>query len=536
MLAPSLLTAGGLYLTGPRINLWGLAFVAWLPLLIAATPTVDGGRRRLWPVYVGGLVYWVSVLAGLRHAHPLMFLPALAMAAYLAIFFVIIVWAIRRGVAAGWPLAIVFPWAVLTTELFRNYFATGISVAMLSHAVTSATWLIQPARIGGAYLVSVLIAFVTGSLADLYRRRGPSRRDLPAVLIVVAWATYGGWVCRSQPSPADGPTRGVLLVGLNEPTDYAQTVARSGEIFRRYIAATESALSEAGTPVHLLVWPESMFGGGVPHTVLGPDAAPPPDAAMDETTFLALARQQSRYVTDTAAMLRSRFTTLNGDTAPDWIAGGGVAVYDRDITTHSGWLAIDDSGVDYYGKHHLVMFGEYLPVLGWFAWTSRFIPPGMTLRPGDNSTARRVGGLDVLPNICIETAVERIPRRALSATPAPRTVDAIVTLTNDAWFDGSEIVAHHRRCGQWVAASLARPVLSAANGGPTYATDAHGRLTAGGNGEAVLAVPLADRSDHPITLYTRLGIGPHLMLALAGVPLLRRRPPPPNRPEPSNDN
>ena len=180
LLAPSLLTAGGLYLTGPRINLWGLAFVAWLPLLIAATPTVDGGRRRLWPVYVGGLVYWVSVLAGLRHAHPLMFLPALAMAAYLAIFFVIIVWAIRRGVAAGWPLAIVFPWAVLTTELFRNYFATGISVAMLSHAVTSATWLIQPARIGGAYLVSVLIAFVTGSLADLYRRRGPSRRRWPS--------------------------------------------------------------------------------------------------------------------------------------------------------------------------------------------------------------------------------------------------------------------------------------------------------------------------------------------------------------------
>ena len=82
-----------LFLTGPTTNLWFLAFVALVPLLL--TVRCDLPKWKL-PVYLSFFTYYVLSLQGLRHAHPLMIFPLLALAAYLAIYPTLFAGMLRR--------------------------------------------------------------------------------------------------------------------------------------------------------------------------------------------------------------------------------------------------------------------------------------------------------------------------------------------------------------------------------------------------------------------------------------------------------
>ena len=123
-----------------------------------------------------------------------------------------------------------------------------------------------------------------------------------------------------------------------------------------------------------------------------------------------------------------------------------------------------------------------------------------------------------MPNLCIETAVERIPvnhMHQLNSRANPKLPDAIVTLTNDVWFHDSAVVDHHLRCAQLVAVGCRRPVLSAANGGPTVWIDSAGRVVerlAKGQSDVIYAQP---RRDSRTSLYVRMGSWPAGLMGAA---------------------
>ena len=95
--------------------------------------------------------------------------------------------------------------------------------------------------------------------------------------------------------------------------------------------------------------------------------------------------------------------------------------------------------------------------------------------------------------------------------------DVIVTVTNDGWFDDSSVIEHHLRCAQLVAVGCRRPILSAANNGPTAWIDSSGRvvdrLSTGSNG-AIIATPIRDERT---SLYVRMGDWPAKVLALVSL-------------------
>ena len=60
--------------------------------------------------------------------------------------------------------------------------------------------------------------------------------------------------------------------------------------------------------------------------------------------------------------------------------------------------------------------------------------------------------MNLLPNICLETVVERVAvNHVRELREQGQAVDAIVTVTNDGWFDRSSVVTHHLHCAQFVA-------------------------------------------------------------------------------------
>lgn len=553
-----------LYLTGPGFDLWPLAFIALSPLIGWARTSPQSGRLA---VYVSFFAYYLVSLQGLRYAHPLMVFPLLALAAYLAIYPLLFVVLLRRWSGIGdprpgvdatkprpeiWGTEIWATWrarvptslvaAVLWVggEWVRNYFATGISVLMLGHSLAgmSTPTIIQMVDLFGTYGVSFVLVLTSVAAADGWRwcvqRRAaipgshPANRwvglcaswqtSLPIALVAVVAAHFYGVVTLAYPTRDSGATW--MLIGRDEQTEYQQDLSREQEIFSEFARQSISAVSRSATPVDVVVWPESMLSGGQPWYIAEEDLAVPAELAGEGQGPSLSVAQMRRIITQS----QDDFTRRNQDLQaamssgtpfppPAIIGGCGVVRYGAGAKQYSGVVLVDPDGHvrETYAKNHLVMFGEYIPLIKSIPWLKDFVPPGLGLDAGVGPTVFEVGKLRALPNLCIESAVERIAvnhMRTLWKRDPSSLPQVIVTLTNDAWFDNSAVVQHHLRCAQMVAIACRRPILSAANGGPTAWIDSSGaiveQLPAGEAGEIVATPKLDDR----VSTYVRLGAWP----------------------------
>ena len=146
--------------------------------------------------------------------------------------------------------------------------------------------------------------------------------------------------------------------------------------------------------------------------------------------------------------------------SPHFLGGCSVVGYADVPNQYNGFIHLgpDASMQDWYGKTHLVLVGEYVPVLGSMPGIRSFLP---FLTPGDGPKRFFVGETTLAPNVCIETAVERVTVNQLGLLNAKEQLpDVIATVTNDGWFDDSSVIEHHLRCAQLVAVGVRRPILS----------------------------------------------------------------------------
>ncbi len=124
-------------------------------------------------------------------------------------------------------------------------------------------------------------------------------------------------------------------------------------------------------------------------------------------------------------------------------------------------------------KVHLVPFGEYLPLEGLLR---RFGVNEVVELPGGftSATARRslpvIDGFNVLPLICYEAIFPA--EMSYQGTPT----DAIVNVTNDAWYGDTPGPYQHFRQAQLRAVEQGLPLLRAANNGLSGVVDPYGRI------------------------------------------------------------
>ena len=434
------------------------------------------GRRRWAAMYVPWFVFWWVQLAGLRHAHPLMIFAALAMAAYLAAYPVIYAWGTRRLIrwdpVDNVSLVLVATTVWVATEWARNHFLTGISIGMLGHgAACSPAWN-WPAAWGGSYAVSATMMLAGGALWSARTRQWRAVQILMALLLVIVVA---GWVRHPGSGlRTGGPT--IALVQRNETVDYGQSYGRETAIFDAYYRQTLSSLRETERVVNLVIWPESMMTGGVPWMEIESGGFAMPDETLTEQDLRDAVDERRRYFLRRMDQMQERLAAANQGVRPAMMGGCTVARYDDPPRTYSGVVLVDPSAqsVRWYGKRHLVMFGEYIPLVSHLPIVRDWIPPGLGIAAGDRAEVFEVGSKNFLPTVCIETAVEHFIPGLMSQTSA--SIDAVVTVTNDGWFDATRVVALHRRAAQMVAVRCQTPILSAGNGGPTMVIDRRGLM------------------------------------------------------------
>lgn len=192
---------------------------------------------------------------------------------------------------------------------------------------------------------------------------------------------------------------------------------------------------------------------------------------------------------------------------------------------YNALVLLDETGtaVQVYDKHHVVPFGEYVPLgdlLG------RFGIHGLAAREGYGYSAGPGAALLTLPGN-LGTALPLICYEAIFAADlraAPGRADWILQITNDAWFGTFSGPQQHLVQARFRAIEFGLPFVRAANTGVSAVIDARGNVV------AALPLGVAGKLDAglpgalPPTPYARFGDWPLLaILILAAIWLAARR-------------
>ncbi|MEQ8849312.1 apolipoprotein N-acyltransferase [Botrimarina sp.] len=483
--------------------------LAWLSLAIwadlAASPR-RWGRTAYAAVWLAGVLYWLLAVWWVTLPHPLTKFGWPILAMYLGLYTAAPV-VVARAAYRRWraPVWIALPIAWTGFELVQARLFTGFLMGAVSHSQSEQGWLRSIAAYTGAYGVTFCVVIVGSLLAAAVRARGAKQlvTRWAGVLAAAACVAAAGWAARSSlplRQGSDDPPTVALIQGDSRAVWDADPAEKNRRIMDRQTALTLEAISQAAAGVDLVVWPESMFRP--PIVTYGGAFEPGGSAEPDEIAAVANTRVWLQSLAERAG---GAWLLMGADRFEQ--GGDRPSVYNSVVL-----VGPDGRLTASYDKNHLVPFGEYIPLASGLpalyyltpisgGLSSGDGPVGMTLEHGDGET------FALCPTICYETVVPHVVRSHVAyLTRQEQRPDALVNVTNDAWFWGSSELPMHLACGQFRAVENGLPMLVAANGGLSAVVDATGAVVAVTEPmtEAVIVHSVPPSTRQP-TLYSRWG-------------------------------
>ncbi len=476
----ALLSGASLPLAFAPFDLYPVAYLA--PAILFAGWIDARPSRAAWRGFLFGLgmfgigVSWVYVSL---HDYgnmpgPLAGLAVLLFVAFLASFPAAVGWLQGRLVRGHGTLhlVLVVPALWVLLEWVRTWIFTGFPWLHLGYSQIDtplagyASWI-------GVFGVSFACAASAGALLQAGRdRRHLWSRHVPIIALVWLGGWLGGKVEWTHPAGEPLP---VALIQGNVPV----TVKWVPE-YRQSIIDLYLRLSMRAAGARLIVWPESAVPGYL--SEIGPDLIP---------------------------RLERAGKGLNAD-----FVFGAVEKDERRRTYYNSAVSVG-SRVETYRKQHLVPFGEFLPlkpVLGWLINYLHIPMSDFSAGPKDQAplpAARRLAGV----SICYEDAFgEEVIRMLPQAT-------LLINLSEDAWF-GRSLAPHQRlQMARMRAIESGRPMLRAANTGPSAVIDYHGEVVARSPEFRQYVLSASISPTDGVTPYVRFGNWPIISVLCMAVVL-----------------
>jgi apolipoprotein N-acyltransferase len=354
----------------PAGRLEPLAFVALVPAILAvrAARTV---RAALLRGLVAGLAYFYAAIWWVSHAMTAFggLSAALAFVALsLLVLYMAVHWAAAFGISfalrarLGWPLHAHLPVVWVALELSRNYLLTGFPWANLGYTQARTPHVAQLAALVGVYGVAALVVLVNGVLAEALvarreRRPVPRRALAVAGALLVAVLVHGELrlrAVRARMAAAPHVTVGIVQPNVDQSVKN-EARNRAEYILSRLVPLTVEA-DRAGAD--LVAWPEASY----------------PLYVRPETR--SFATRGSGLPGLSRAHLLMGAITLETVTTPGGERVRRVGNVDFLLTP-----SLDVLGV--YRKHHLVPFGEYVPLQRYLGFLGQVVPSLAPTAPGD---------------------------------------------------------------------------------------------------------------------------------------------------------
>ncbi len=368
--------------------------------------------------------------------------------------------------------ALVFAVLISVFEWLRGHILTGLPWNLTGQASAFSPALMQSAALWGVYALGLII--LVFSLLP-FTHRTNARKTLLSLSVFLLLFLFG--VIRlpaADTLPASDVDISIVQPSIPQRDKYDPEKVSAN--FEKLVTLSRQAAGE-NERRQIMVWPENAVA------------------------FLA---RQPYALSRIAAMVPERVIILTGTIhAEDDAVSNAMAVVEP--------VAGERAVTAVYRKHHLVPFGEYLPMKGLLkaVGLSQLAPVEDGFTPGPGPQTLTVGPLQIAPLICYEGI---FPGRLYPPGDRP---DALITSTNDAWFGDGAGPRQHLDQARLRAIESGLPMARSANTGISALIDPFGRV--------IETIPLYQpgfiRRPLPLPIrepvYSRLGDSLYLLLLVS---------------------
>ena len=506
-LARSLMLAGasGLFLplSFPKSDLGLLAWIALVPLHWALD-----GKNKAQAFWIGwlsgtiaftGMMSWVVTAMNtygkvpLAISYGLMLLLTAYLGLYVGLYSAGAVW--FRTLIPRYGL-FAFPCLWVTLELIRTYALSGLPWGLLGYSQYRQIEMIQIADHMGVYGVSFLIVLVNVAMAEslswlmpLFRGFRPARLpwELVAMATLVVTLSWQYGLATLSETPFSDIPRSSISVGVVQP-NIDQAVKWDTAYREQTLARFDRLTEQLGRATDLVVWPEAA-------------------------TPFVFEREPIYQLQLIALANRAQAPILFGSPALRFYSDR------RPYLLNSAYLLSPEGQLlGRYDKHHLVPFGEYIPlkssllffldkmVEGIGDFEAGTGPTVLTLTPKPRSaaTSNDIGTTPKLIRfgvaICYEVIFPNLVRQF-----AANGAEFLVTVTNDAWFGHSSAASQHFSMVVFRSVENHLAFARSANTGISGFIDPFGRIVEATPVFTEQAIKATMQVWRPHTFYSRYG-------------------------------
>jgi apolipoprotein N-acyltransferase len=430
----------------PNAAIGWLMFIALLPLFVALSrvKTWRGAfltgwisQTIAWLIMVPWVVRVMSHYGGLPYATGVALF--IAMCLYLGMYgglFAILFHRIAPGTRFRRWLLVPLAWAAV--EYVRTYLFSGFPWSLIAASIVDLAPFVQFDRVAGPYALGVLILLPSTLIAWLIVARPKGMQKLfpiaGVVIITFVWWATGLVAAKMLVRPTGTPMARAALLQPNISQEMRWDNDNLLLIFRRMMAMTDEATSRN---VQVVIWPEST----VP-------------LSYATTDFY-------RQAIESASRAKSVDIIL-GSVAED--------PEQPDKLWNAAFLVSNGKTIGHYDKIRLVPFGEYVPLRQMLLFAHALVHAVGQFEFGTKDTPL-AGRFLYGPAICYEVVFPQIPR-----TQVVHGANVLVTITNDAWYDGTSAPRQHLNQARLRAVESDRYLLRAGTTGISAVVDPAGQL------------------------------------------------------------
>jgi apolipoprotein N-acyltransferase len=488
----------------PDFNLWPLAWVGLVPLLVASA-RVGRARQAFVLGWLAGALFFYGSCWWLTHSMiyygglprplayallvPVVVIVGLFPAAFAcALAHLCARWGVYALVAAP-PLWAASEWARLgaTGQLWN---AIGYSQAFHPDIIQPATW-------GGVYAVGFLLVAVNAAVALVLLRRNVRSFNLAVLMLIAVWSAFPLTELLNSTGVdfgRSGPLPYTVVVGVqpNVSVNFGRSPEETATLVNRHLTMSADAFRVWEREADAEARREAEQSGQPGHTASRPN--PPRLVIWPESPMNFAYANDAQFQMLVGRFARAERTSVIFNSLEPAPGGGG----------YNSAVLVNEAGrlVAQYDKIRLLPFGEYVPLPRWFppAWLVSGIVGDFT--PGANYTLLPIGeGTQAGVFICFESAFPSIARQFADAG-----ADVLINISNDGYLGQTPVLRQHLANAVLRAVENRRPVLRVTNTGISAHISPRGVVSdATGSFQPATRTWAVTPSTEGKTFYTRHG-------------------------------
>lgn len=381
-------------------------------------------------------VYWISLslLADFESFWWLLpfsisFFP-LILGSFFGFFALTLAYVLKKYELAEYQKAVLFAGIWLIFELIRGYIFTGFPWNLAGYAIMFSDYAMQSASILGVYGLSFFVVLFA-LIPVLWK--GP--RVAAGVLIALFAANLVFGYLRLENAELEGLGKKVRLVQANIKQNLKWVAGEKYDNFEKHLNISKSQGHEN---VDGFIWSETS----IPYPI-----------GFNKWIDLEV----EKIISEKGQFLISGALKVK-------LKNGNV-----DKAFNSVYFFTKNE-MKSYDKHHLVPFGEYVPLQKYLPFVQKITNGSEGFSSGDGPKTLDFEGMKISPLICYEVI---FPYNVVESDKRP---DLFVNATNDAWFLTSSGPFQHLNMSKMRAVEYGISMARVANTGVTAYIDPYGRI------------------------------------------------------------